>query len=164
MPKNRVAVALRPFLPADAGLVAEIFRSSVEGLTGDDYDAAQQDAWVSAADDATGLAERLGRQLTLVAIIGGAPVGFASLAENERVDMLYVHPSVAGRGVGTALCEALEKLAAARGASRLTVDASDTAHGFFARRGFVDQRRNTVMLGGEWLSNTTMTKALMPAG
>ena len=58
------------------------------------------------------------------------------------------------------LCDALEKLAAARGTKELTVDASDTARGFFEHRGFKAQSRNTVTLGGEWLANTTMTKPL----
>ena len=51
--------------------------------------------------------------------------------------MLYVHPAVAGQGVGAMLVDALEKLAAARGAAKLTVDASDTALAFFQKRGYV---------------------------
>ena len=43
--------ALRPFLPADAPLLAEIFRASIEELTEDDYSEAQQEAWAAAADD-----------------------------------------------------------------------------------------------------------------
>ena len=64
--------------------------------------------------------------------------------------------------VAALLGDALEKLAAARGAKRLTVDASDTARGFFERRGFQAQRRGTVSLGGEWLGNTAMEKRLTP--
>ena len=74
--------------------------------------------------------------------------------------MLYVHPAAAGQGAGTMLCDALEKLAAARGSKELTVDASDTARGFFEKRGFKAQQRNTVSLAGEWLANTTMSKSL----
>jgi putative acetyltransferase len=44
-------LALRPFLPADAPLLREIFRDSIEELTSDDYTEAQQEAWASAADD-----------------------------------------------------------------------------------------------------------------
>ncbi len=74
--------------------------------------------------------------------------------------MLYVHPAAAGQGVGTMLYDAVEKLAAARGASKLTVEASDSASAFFQHRGFVAQRRNTVLRGDEWLANTTMEKNL----
>ena len=74
--------------------------------------------------------------------------------------MLYVHPSVVGQGVASMLCDALEKLAAARGAKSLTVDASDTAQDFFTKRGYVAKQRNTVTINGEWLANTTMQKTL----
>ena len=96
--------------------------------------------------------------------MNGSPVGFASLANNETIDLLYVHPAVAGQGAGTMLVDALEKLAAARGAKRLTADASDTAQDFFKKRGFTAQQRNTVQRGGEWLANTTMEKALDATG
>ena len=58
------------------------------------------------------------------------------------------------------LCDALEKLAAARGAKDITVEASDTASGFFEKRGYVPKTRNTVTVGGEWIANTTMVKPL----
>jgi putative acetyltransferase len=74
--------------------------------------------------------------------------------------MLYVHPAAAGQGAGTLLCDALEKLAASRGAKELSVDASDTASGFFEKRGFSAKTRNTITLGGEWVANTTMVKPL----
>jgi putative acetyltransferase len=70
---------------------------------------------------------------------------------------------VAGQGVASVLCDALEKLAGARGAQNLTVDASDNAQAFFAKRGYVAKQRNSVTLGGEWLANTTMQKSLTVA-
>jgi len=153
-------LALRPMLPTDLPLLAEIFRASIEELTMDDYSEAQQEAWASAADDVEEFGAKLAGELTLVATFGGAAVGFASLADNTRIDMLYVHPAAAGPGAAAMLCDALEKLAAARGAKELSVEASDTASGFFEKRGFSAKTRNTITLGGEWLANTTMVKAL----
>jgi putative acetyltransferase len=160
MARAHPKLALRPFLPADAPLLAEIFRASIEELTGDDYDPAQQAAWAAAADDEAAFAARLGEKLTLIAALDGSPVGFAVLEGAHTIDMLYVHPAAAGQGVASALYGALEKLAASRGASHLTVQASDTAREFFAHRGFTAQQRNTVLVGNEWLSNTTMKKTL----
>ena len=154
-------LALRPMLPADVPLLAEIFRAAIEELTIDDYSEAQQEAWASAADDEEEFGAKLSDALTLVATFGGAAVGFASLADNTRIDMLYVHPAAAGQGAAAMLCDALEKLAAARGAKELTVEASDTASGFFEKRGFSARTRNTVTLGGEWFANTTMIKPLV---
>lgn len=155
-------VALRPFLPADAPLLAEIFRASIMELTADDYSEAQQDAWAAAAEDEAEFGARLGRELTLVATLDSSPVGFAAMKNNEQLDMLYVHPAAVRRGVATALCDALEKLAAARGAAKLTAEVSDTASDFFTRRGYVAQSRNTRACGDEWLTNTSMVKPLKP--
>jgi putative acetyltransferase len=154
------APALRPFLPADTPILAAIFVAAIEGLTADDYSEAQQEAWAASVEDEVAFGKRLASGLTLVATLDGAPVGFASLKGNNHVDLLYVHPGAVGQGVAAALCNALEKLATARGVKTLTVDASDNAAEFFARRGYEAQQRNTVSLNGEWLANTTMQKPL----
>jgi putative acetyltransferase len=151
--------ALRPFLAADVPVLAAIFVAAIEELTGEDYTEAQQEAWASTADDEETFGKRLAGELTLIATLQNSPVGFASLRGKDHVDMLYVHPGAAGHGVASALCDALEKLAGARGAQSLTVDASDNAEGFFAKRGYVAKQRNTVTVNGEWLANTTMQKS-----
>jgi putative acetyltransferase len=158
----KTPAGLRPFLLDDTPLLAEIFRASIAELTTDDYSEAQQAAWMASAGDEKTFGARLAGELTLVATIDGSAVGFAALKGADVLDMLYVHPAVAGQGVGAQLCDALEKLAAARGATKITADASDTAIGFFERRGFVPQRRNTVPRDDEWLANTTVQKALSP--
>jgi len=152
---------LRPMLPEDAPLLAEIFRASVEGLTGDDYSPEQQEAWVSAVNDEAAFADRLGGQLTLVSTSRGEPVAFASLKGTDVIDLVYVDPSAARQGAATMLIDALEKLAEARGATRLTTDVSDSAVDFFEGRGYAAQLRNSVLRNDEWLSNTTMTKQLV---
>jgi len=161
--RPQTKLAMRPLLPADVPLLAELFRASIEEAGAEDYSEAQLEAWASAADDEEEFGARLARELTLVATLEGAPIGFAALADNSCIDMLYVHPAATGQGVGAMLCDALERLAAARGTSELSVDASDTARGFFERRGYAAETRNTVTLGDEWLANTTMVKALAAA-
>jgi len=150
---------LRPFLPDDVPVLAAIFTASIEELTGDDYSEAQQQAWMEAAEDEE-FGKRLASDLTLIATLEGSPVGFASLRGADHIRMLYVHPAVAGQGIAAMLADALEKLAGGRGAAALTVDASDTAQGFFAKRGYAAQQRNSVAINDEWLANTTMKKTL----
>jgi putative acetyltransferase len=128
-----------------------------------DYDAGQQAAWASLANDEAAFAARLAGQLTLIATMDGAPVAFASLRGNDHIDMLYVHPAVARQGVATSLVDALEKLARARGAAKLTVDASDTAKPFFDKLGYAAQQRNAIAVGNEWLGNVSMQKQLPAA-
>ncbi len=151
---------LRPFLPADVPMLAAIFVAAIQELTGDDYGEAQQEAWAAVAEDEAAFGKKLASELTLIATVQNAPVGFASLKGNDHIEMLYVHPSVAGQGVGAMLCDALEKLAAARGTKNLSVDASDNALDFFRKRGYGARQRNSVTLNGEWLANTTMQKAV----
>ncbi|WP_342358400.1 GNAT family N-acetyltransferase [Terrarubrum flagellatum] len=154
------AIALRPYLPADAKALVDIFLSSVEELTADDYSEAQREAWMSAAEDEDAFVKRVTQHLTLIATVDDEPAAFASLKDNEHVDHLYVHPDYVGQGLATTLFDALEKLARNRGAKKMTVDASDTALEFFEHRGFVMKQRNSVHRAGEWLANTSMEKPL----
>jgi len=155
--------ALRPYLASDTPMLAAIFVAAIQELTGDDYSEAQQQAWAAVAEDEDAFGKKLAGELTLIATMQNSPVGFASLRGTDTIDMLYVHPSVVGQGVGAMLVDALEKLAGARGAKALSVDASDTAVDFFRKRGYVAKQRNSVPRHGEWLANTTMQKQLAPA-
>jgi putative acetyltransferase len=154
------AVSLRPYFAADFKRCAEIFRASIEELAAEDYNADQREAWASRAEDETAFAANLAGALTLVAIIDCAIAGFASLKGVDEIDMLFVAPEFARQGAGRALVDALTRLARARGANRLTTEASDVARPLFERQGFIAQRRNLVRKGEEWLANTTMTKSL----
>jgi putative acetyltransferase len=152
--------SLRPYLSSDGRRCVEIFRSSIEELAADDYDADQREAWAAAAADEAAFAARLGDMLTLVAVIDGAAAGFASLKGGDVIDLVYVDPGFAGRGAGRALVDALVRLAAARGASRVTAEASEVAKPLFERLGFTAEKRNLVRVGDQWLANTTMAKPL----
>ena len=151
--------ALRPMLPTDGPLLAAVFQDSIETLTEEDYDAGQRNAWAAGADDPKFLA-RLKASLTIVATIASSPVGFIALEGQGQIAMLYVHPAVARQGIGSLLYDAIEKLAAGRGAKKLTVDASDTARPFFEMKGFQPRHRQTVAIGDYWLGNTRMERDL----
>jgi putative acetyltransferase len=151
-------VSLRPYLAADVRRCAAIFRASIEELAADDYDEEQREAWAARAEDEAAFGARLGGMLTLVAMSDRAIAGFASLKGADEIDMLFVDPEFARRGVGRTLVDALTRLAEARGAKRLTAEASDAAKPLFDRLGFAAQKRNLVRIGDQWLANTTMTK------
>jgi putative acetyltransferase len=110
MARAHPTFALRPYLPQDAAVLADIFRASVEELTDDDYTPPQQEAWAAFADDMDEFAARLAKHLTLVATMEGSPVGFISLDAPTEIGLFYVHPAVARRGVGKLLYDAVEKL------------------------------------------------------
>ena len=60
--RPQTKLAMRPMLPDDVPLLAEIFRASIEELSADDYSEAQQEAWASAADDEEEFGARLARR------------------------------------------------------------------------------------------------------
>lgn len=160
---------LRPFLPADTVPLQDLFAQSIEELTADDYDEEQRLAWISRCADPVAFAKRLMAQVTLVVERDDELLGFASLKDNKEIDMLFVHPFAAGEGVATALLDALEKLAAARGTKTITAEVSDTAHDMFLGRGYQPVRRNNIPIDDVWVANTTMSKTLgatvaQPAG
>ncbi len=154
---------LRPFLPRDTAALRELYAQSIEELTADDYDDEQRIAWAATAEDATEFGKRLGEMTTLVVHLDGEYLGFASLSGIGKFDMLFVHPHYAGEGVGTALADAIERIAAARGAEALSVDASETAATFFESRGYEAMQRNSIPIDDQWLTNTTMMKRFKPA-
>ncbi len=151
---------LRPFLPADTPALQDLFAQSIEELTAEDYDEDQRLAWASTAADGEAFAKRLGSMTTLVIQVNGEYAGFAALRGNDTFDMLYVHPYFAGQGIGNALADAVERLAQGRGATEITVEASDTAEPFFEARGYEATQRNMVPRDDLWLPNTTMKKRL----
>jgi putative acetyltransferase len=152
--------SLRPFLKEDVEQLAEIMCASIEELTQEDYDEDQRLAWISVLEDGDAFVKRLSEQLTILAIVEGEPVGFASLRGKDELDLLYVHPDVVRNGVGSMLVDALEKLAGARGATAMLTNSSETARPFFEKRGYLPQSRNTTNIGDEWLVNIAMRKEL----
>ena len=155
-----MTIALRPYLPTDAARCAAIFRAAIVEIAAEDYSESQCEAWAARADDEAAFAQSLAAMLTLVATQDGEVIGFVSLKGADHIEMIYVAPDFAAQGVGATLLDALEKIASARGAAKLTAEVSDTAKPLFDRRKFVAERRNLQRLDEEWLANTTMSKAL----
>jgi putative acetyltransferase len=133
---------------------------AIRGSTGGLYSAAQIDAWASPVN-ITATAAMIEDTITIVALVDGRVAGFASLVAAEAVvDMLYVDPDVAGRGVARALCDAVEAEAAACGLHQLTTTASLRAAPPFARFGYVEVSRDVRAFNGESFPVVHMAKSL----
>jgi putative acetyltransferase len=76
------------------------------------------------------------------------------------IDHFFVAGAYARRGVGNALMEAIHREARQRGLRELFADVSLTAEGFFARHGFVVEKRQTVLSRSVMLENARMRKRL----
>jgi putative acetyltransferase len=153
-------VTLRAYRECDLDTLIELFRTTVRTVARRDYTQAQVLAWAPDHIDRTRWARRLAESETAIAEIAGAIAGFANLADNGLVDLLFVHAEHQRRGVAAALLRRLEEHARSLALPRLYTDASLTARPFFERHGFRVLATQTVTLRGETLTNFRMEKVL----
>lgn len=118
------------------------------------YTPAQRRAWLPDPPQGKDWAAQLEGQRVWVAEEDG-PVGFATLVDEAYVDLVFVRPAAQGRGVFSALMDALE---ASTPANRLWTHASLHAQPAFAARGFRVVRHEEVERGAETLPRAEMEK------
>lgn len=159
-----MAIALRPYRPDDAPTLAAVFHAAVHALPDDVYTPAQREAWAPTPPDASRWAARLSAAPPVVAVHGGAPVGFMTLEDDGHVDLAFVHPSHQGRGVAGALHAWVEARARGRRLGRLFGAISTAARPFFARRGWRVVREDHTERGGQRLDRAVMERRLLDPG
>lgn len=141
---------IRPYRPSDCGAMAELFYTTVHTVNATDYTPRQLDAWADGQVDLAAWDASFLAHTTLVAEAEGIIVGFADLADDGYLDRLYVHKDWQGRGVATALCDALP-------GAKLT-HASLTARPFFEQRGWQVVKEQQVERRGVLLTNFVMKR------
>ena len=151
---------IRPYGEPDATDTLAVFLRAVRGTASRDYTAEQIAAWAPDDIDLDRWAARRAAASTVVAVDGERVIGFADLEEGGHVDMTFVDPDFGGRGVATALLDAVIVLARARDVRRVTVFASITARPFFERRGFALDEQVEVELDGVRLTTNAMSRDL----
>ena len=142
---------LRPYRSADLPAILDLFRNTVHTVCARDYTRSQLDAWAPAELDAAAWDASLLAHRTLVAEEKGMIIGFADLAEDGYLDRLYVHRDWQGRGVASALCDALP--------DARSTHASLTARPFFEKRGWRVVKEQQVERRGVRLTNFVMEKS-----
>ncbi|MNR78876.1 putative N-acetyltransferase YafP [compost metagenome] len=154
------ALRIRAYRPEDAPALLAVFRDSVRRSAHQDYSPEQLAAWAPDQMDEGAWAERRASRPTWVADVGGRPVGFSDLEADGHLDMLYVAADYQGRGVASALLDAVLSAAKEQGLTRVFTEASLTAKPFFERRGFRLLQEQTVQRLGQMLVNCRMERKL----
>lgn len=150
---------IRPGRDSDVGAIAAIFTAAVHELTADHYDAAQREAWAPRPPDLDAWALRLATLHTLVAEDEGCGiVGFIGYATDGHVDLLFVAPSHARRGVVRMLHERVEAALREAGVTELFTEASLVARPFFERQGYRMTEEQEVVLRGVTFRRFAMRK------
>jgi putative acetyltransferase len=151
---------IRQYKSDDLDEIVALFRRSVRELASSDYTDQQIAAWAPETSEPPSWSQRLATELVVVCEIGGRIAGFARLERNGYLDLLYVHPEFARRGVASRLCDYLEEWAVRNRVGRMFTEASVTARPFFECRGFRATREQTALPQGVPISNFTMERTL----
>lgn len=156
-------ITIAPLLKNEALAAAELFFETVHRSNGSDYSPEQLDAWAPPGrSHQQVIADKLTDQYTLATKASDALVGFASLAEPDYLDMLFVHPAWQRRRIARQLVAHLELHAQHCAAAIIRTHASLTARPFFEASGYRFVSENTVMRNGIELKNLLMEKELPP--
>ena len=157
-------VTIRPATAADAPALLDIFTRSITELAPPFYARPQIATWAGALTPDRALA-LITDHTTYVAELGepvgaGRIVGFATFAEPDQFEMLYVDPTVVMRGVGAALAAVVEEHARARGVRQLGATVSDSGRLAFESFGFRHEQPHTRVIDGVEFSVTLMSRPL----
>nr|WP_298722107.1 GNAT family N-acetyltransferase [uncultured Steroidobacter sp.] len=127
---------IRPYRESDLHAVARLFTESVHGLGSAHYDETQLAAWAPTEPDISGWRARLAQSTTLVAEVDNELAGFISYEQNGHIDLLYVSPKHARRGIASELYNQAEADLKVGGVVEMFTEASMVARPFFERCGF----------------------------
>lgn len=145
---------LREYREEDCRELARLFYDTVHTVNGADYTGKQLDAWAPEGIDLASWNQSFLEHHTVVAVRDGIIAGFGDMEDGGYLDRLYVHREHQGKGVGSAICDRLERKA--RG--KVVVHASITARPFFERRGYRVVKAQQVERRGVALVNFIMEK------
>lgn len=152
---------IRQYEPSDCQAIAELFYNTVHAVNAADYTREQLYAWASGHVDPEQWNQSFLEHYTLVAMDGETLAGFGDIDESGYLDRLYVHMDYQNRGIGTAICDGLER---AVSGTAITVHASITAKPFFEKRGYRTVKKQQVERCGILLTNYAMEKQTAAVG
>lgn len=150
------AASIRPYESTDARATRDVFLRAVRVTASTDYTPAQLAAWAPSDVDLDAWAVKRGSAGTVVATVNDRVVGFTDCDDDGYIDMMFVDPDVARRGVASALLEHLRARAISRGVLALTTHASVTARAFFEAHGFTVTATRRPVVRGVQLTNFAM--------
>lgn len=147
-------IRLRRYRPEDCPLLGQLFYDTVHTVNAVDYTPEQLAAWAPELPDMEQWNRSFLEHTTFVAEAEGVIAGFGDIDGTGYLDRLYVHRDYQKKGIGRALCDALERSAGE--AERIVTHASLTAKPFFLRRGYLVKKEQQVEKNGILLTNFVM--------
>jgi len=154
-------VRIRPYRVEDADGTLTVFLAAVMETASADYSPEQIRVWARPEQRVVTEWHRARSDLnTHVAVVGDEIAGFSDVSEEGHIEMMFVSPRHARRGVAKALVAVLEGLAREFGARCLSAEVSITARPFFEGQGFAVHAEQHPVIAGVRMTNYAMRKEL----
>jgi len=151
---------IRLFKRADTPAMITLFQRSIREVASDHYTSEQIKVWAPDVIEGEAWTKRCQSRPTWLAWSGVQLAGFVDLEGDGHLDLLYVSPDFQRCGVAKLLYQQVEKQAILQGNSKIYVEASLSARGFFEGQGFSVMKEQQVERGGQVLVNFKMVKLL----
>lgn len=145
---------LRRYKNEDLKELITLFKETVHTVNAKDYSPEEIKTWTFSKTDFSEWEQSLSKHYSFVAVENGVIVGFGDISPEGYLDRLFVHKNFQNRGIGTALCNQLEKQVN----GPIVTHASITAKNFFEKRGYQTIKEQKVMRNGVYLRNYVMQK------
>lgn len=140
----------------DLPKIQSLFVDTIENICKNEYSPEQIEAWTSSVNNIEVWEKRITEQYFITAIYKDQIVGFASLKNNDYLDLLYVHKDYQRKGIADQLYSDIENTAIKAGASSLTADVSKSAKPFFIKKGFSIQKKQKNIIQNTEIINYKM--------
>ena len=137
--------------------VISLFYNTIHSINIKEYSKKQVDVWASKNIDIKKFNKSLLENFSIVAIKNDMIVGFGDINIEGYLDRLYVHKNYQRKGIGTLICDNLEKNISYR---KIITHSSITAKPFFKSRNYIIIKKQYVKRNNIYLKNYVMEKYL----
>lgn len=154
-------ISIRKYRSEDCIDMAKMFYDTVHTVNMADYSIEQLNAWATGKVDIDKWDKSFLEDYSLVVENNNNEiVGFGDIDSTGYLDRLYVHKDYQKCGIGTMICNELEKWVMNEKIDVIITHASITAKGYFEHRGYNVIKKQKVIRCGVELVNYIMRKNL----
>ncbi|OFV97150.1 MAG: hypothetical protein A3H94_07045 [Acidobacteria bacterium RIFCSPLOWO2_02_FULL_60_20] len=156
-------ISIRQMRPEDARAFLEVHHAAVRGIAARDYPPSIVESWAPLPitdENIEHLLSNPEKEIRIVADVNGEIVGIGAIViSTSELRACYVAPTVARKGVGSALIREIERIAQEHGLTCLRLDASLTSEPFYRTLGYeVQERGEHILRSGQSMACVKMQK------
>ncbi|WP_167884379.1 GNAT family N-acetyltransferase [Leptospira ilyithenensis] len=141
--------------------IMTMFQETVLNISRNDYSSEQLSAWARISDSKELWLRRISEQYLILCYEENDLLGFASLKDDDYVDLLFVHHKNQRKGIGKLLLNTLRDHVQSLGGKSMKSHVSKTARPLFETLGYKVVSPNIVKIGEVELTNYLMEKEII---